>query len=673
MPNFKNKKENINKNENLAPYQGAEPLTREEAIKRLQAYISGRKRITQARTPTADEPLDKDERQTEVFERKLDMFEQGNVQGFITAPGGFGKSKMIKDDILAFRPNRALILGPTNIIVNQIYEDLTTKSPLLDVGVIDKSRKEYGRHITVSTYQSFLKGAKEYKAAKESGALNPQEPKGAMPKGYEIKPKDMMDLAQFDFVICDEAHRALGDATKQMLRAMQVLRTELTQEPITIGYTATPMYSYEKRVSHLLGHEIDRIGAVDAARSGWISSFKVYHAVTSLSLDDVEMERGKVKDYKQSSLRKVINTEAANHAAIETYQYEEFFGRPCLIFCVDVEHAQTVARIFNEAGIPSAAVWGEQDVAEREAIVKGFKNRSPLVVTCADVLREGFNYEELEVVFNLRPMRSYVAVEQRFYRAARIDKANPTKFGKVVEFIYQSEIPEKMQVTIDQLLGTAQVAYTKDIAELMRSELFERKRQVIVVEAGRGIERVRPKVSGLKCIVHDPVDVMAVSRTMLERRLNAKMMPEHWVPWSEFLRYRGINKPWALSVLQKFRNDKDEVGSYVSPYTGLIELCISKRLMSKMVRAPPIKQNEESVTLLARSLNMSVGMTLKLLKERNATITEYKVQIDRKKAKFVKGELANELRVDEQKKRDLEDARRQDEETAKQLKDPSAP
>lgn len=662
----------------LSPYQSGKPLTIDVAIERLKSYIDGRKStLISDITAMSDGSINRTERQTQVFEKKLLMLEDGETRGYIVAPGGFGKSHLIKEDILAFRPHRALVLGPTNIIVNQIYEDLALSGQtLLDVGVIDKSRKEYGRHITVSTYQSCLKGVKEYESAKAEGLLNAnildKSPLAVLVKQSEAK--HYINLDEFDLVIYDESHRALGDKTLHMLRE------KFTHETIAIGYTATPMYSYEKQVSHLLGREIDRIGAIDSAMNGWISPFKIYYADTDLSLDDVELTEGTVKEFKQSDLSRVINSDAGNYAALEAYNYKEFYGRPCLVFCVDVAHAITVAKLFNESGILAAAVYGGQDNDERNRIIKDFKEGRLLVVTSADVMREGFNYEGLEVAFNLRPMRSYVAVEQRFYRPTRLDPNNPNKFAKIVEFRYRSELPSKIQVTIDQLLGTAQIAYNKEIAAIMGSELFMRSGPVMIVDPKSHIKRALPELSGLKCIVHDPIEVMRVSNKMAEKRLDAKRMPDGWVAWSEFLTYHGINQQWALSVLEEYRKDKKHVDRYIEPRTNLVELCISPKLQDKIVRIPPLKRNQESITEVLLSMKMMGAnpdkrKVYKAIRERfgDGALTKYDISIDRPPVSYMMNDIANELRKEVKEEIETKERERQKEQKKKSESDLSFP
>ena len=90
-----------------------------------------------------------------------------------------------------------------------------------------------------------------------------------------------------------------------------------------------------------------------------------------------------------------------------------------IVFCSGVDHAKAVARLFNEAGIPSAAVSGEDPVEERDAKIAAFKSGQLRAIMNVAVLTTGFDHPPIDTVVDLRPTKSPVLYVQTRGRAGR--------------------------------------------------------------------------------------------------------------------------------------------------------------------------------------------------------------------------------------------------------------
>lgn len=352
------------------------------------------------------------EEQLKVFRKIRDFFEQGGREGYVALPTGFGKTVIFVELIEALNL-KTLIVVPTNILSGQTVEKLEEFAPDVDVGQIHAKAKQYGRDVTVITYASLLRQVK-------SGRILP----------YEI-----------ECLVLDEAHHSLSERQMETINRFS--------NAVKLGFTATPDFSKEKKLSKLLETEIIRIPIKECVEKKLLSPFRVGVVKTDVDLSEVDIDRHK-GEFKESALREAVNIPRRNRSAIEVYK-QNFMNHKAVAFCVGIEHAKTLAEMYREAGIPASCIHSKMSVEEKEEIIKSFKNGTIKVLTNADMLIEGFDDVEVDVALNLRPTRSAVLAEQRGGRVLRINKNNPFKFAHIIEWVDRNL--EKPQILYSAVAG----------------------------------------------------------------------------------------------------------------------------------------------------------------------------------------------------------------------------
>lgn len=353
------------------------------------------------------------EKQLVVFKDIKDTLEKGNTEGYVEAPTGFGKTVLFSQIVKA-TDQRTLIAVPSRILVEQTYERLKQFNPDLDVGRFYTDKKEQGRKVTITTYNSLIM---------LNGGTNPQD---------------------IDLLILDEAHKSLTgprvDAVGKFSNAVK------------LGFTATPEYSQDKRVEKLLNNEIHNITLKEAVETGLLSSFSVYLAETDVDLSKVSITNN--GDYDQKELEKAINIQSRNKSAVELYQ-KLVDKNPDLsksvVNCVSVKHAKEVAHLFQEAGIKTETIHSNQDQEERNNIIKRYKEGQLQVLTNVNILTEGFDDPQAALAINLRPTLSKVVAKQRGGRILRLDPENPSKHAVIVDYLDKNEKKRNLQITFAQV------------------------------------------------------------------------------------------------------------------------------------------------------------------------------------------------------------------------------
>lgn len=335
------------------------------------------------------------DRQFTVFEDMRKFLEAGGNAGYVKLPTGVGKTVLFTEFIEALNL-KTIVVVPTTILVQQTREKTEQFASDLDVGKVYGKAKEFGRQVTIITYDSFIDQIK-------NGKINPDE---------------------YDCLVLDEAHTSLSPARQQAVNKFD--------KAVRIGFTATPDYSENKKLENLLPEEIHSMSIREAVEEELISPFSSIVVKTKADLSKVSLTTS--GELNEVQLARAVNIESRNKAAAEVYK-KGFKDQLAIAYCVGIEHAAKVAQTFNEAGVSAAHISGKMSDKIQQKLLDKFHKEEIKVLCNADLLIAGFDEPKSSVCLNLRPTRSRVNAEQRGGRVLRIDETNPEKHANVVDFI----------------------------------------------------------------------------------------------------------------------------------------------------------------------------------------------------------------------------------------------
>src|SRR3989338_1507111 len=331
-------------------------------------------------------------RQMTAFEDLRDTLRRGQAEGYVAIPTGVGKTVIFTEFVEATGLT-SLIVVPTTILVNQTAEKFQQFAPGMEVGKLYKYARDLTKPVTITTYASLLKHI-------ASGTLDPH---------------------LYKLLVLDEVHRSLSQRRREAVLTFG--------ESIKLGFTATPIYSRDRQVANLLNTEIHRMSIREAIEEDLLCPFSAYIAATSIDLTGISItSKG---DYDQRELEAAINIASRNQAAVELYK-RLFPEQTGVAYCVSIKHAQELARLFSDSGVPAGCISGIQNKKEQEELLRQFKNGQISVLCNADILIEGFDEPKASVCLNVRPTRSVVDAQQRAGRVLRLDQNNPNKHACVV-------------------------------------------------------------------------------------------------------------------------------------------------------------------------------------------------------------------------------------------------
>jgi superfamily II DNA or RNA helicase/HKD family nuclease len=222
-----------------------------------------------------------------------------------------------------------------------------------------------------------------------------------------------LEPEHFDIVIIDEFHHAAAQSYQMLLdhvRPMELL-----------GLTATPERSdglpildwFEGRIAA----ELRLWDAIDQQR---LVAFVYYGIHDGLDLRAIPWRRGRGYDIEGLSSLVTANDFLAKFVLKELEQRVDDLTRMrALGFCVSVEHARFMARVFCEAGVAATAIWSDTPDVERRTALSDLSARRVNVVFSVDLFNEGIDVPAVDTLLMLRPTDSPTLFLQQLGRGLR--------------------------------------------------------------------------------------------------------------------------------------------------------------------------------------------------------------------------------------------------------------
>jgi len=256
---------------------------------------------------------------------------------------------------------------------------------------------------------------------------------------------DALEPGQFDIVIVDEFHHAAASSYQALLS--HVDPAEL------LGLTATPERSdglpildwFEGRIAA----ELRLWDAVDQHR---LVPFAYFGVHDGLDLRDIPWRRGRGYDVDSLSNLFTSNDAWARLVIKEVVRRVDDLERMrALGFCVSVEHARFMARVFREAGVSATAIWSDTPDDERRQALRDLAARRVNIVFSVDLFNEGVDVPAVDTLLMLRPTDSPTLFLQQLGRGLR---RHPSKsVCTVLDFIGHHRAEFRFDRRLRALLG----------------------------------------------------------------------------------------------------------------------------------------------------------------------------------------------------------------------------
>lgn len=319
------------------------------------------------------------DRKVELYEhqtvslKEIQKRREAGIKAFlIVLPTAAGKSKIVEEDLREFAKSRqdfkGLILVPGVNILADWQDRIRTSLPELKDKIEIKTYAYMARHYA------------------------------------DVQPD------YYNYLVVDEAHHAVAPVLK---RVIQYFNTEFT-----IGLTATDQRPDKKKLETVFGTYSTSLSLKEAMEKEVVAKANVYRIETNIDLSQVRFNG---KDYVNADLEKRIRVTSRNELIVSVL--EEYFtsGEAGLlqgvIFCVNVNHANEMAKLLNNAGITAASYTGQ--TKNSTELMEDFKQKRIRFLCACNMISEGWDYPELGILVMARPTLSKVLYLQQIGRGLR--------------------------------------------------------------------------------------------------------------------------------------------------------------------------------------------------------------------------------------------------------------
>lgn len=319
------------------------------------------------------------DRKVELYEhqtvslQEIQKRREAGIKAFlIVLPTATGKSKIVEEDLREFAKNKhdfkGLILVPGVNILLDWEERIKTSLPEIKDKIEIKTYAYVARHYT------------------------------------DVKPD------YYNYLVVDEAHHAVAPVLKRVIQYYNA--------DFTIGLTATDQRPDKRKLESVFGTYSTSLSLKEAMEKEVVAKANVYRIETNIDLSQVRFNG---KDYVNADLEKRIRVTSRNELIVSVL--EEYFAdgeaglRQGVIFCVNVSHANEMARLLNQANITAASYTGQ--TKNPAAVMEEFKQKKIRFLCTCNMISEGWDYPELGILVMARPTLSKVLYLQQIGRGLR--------------------------------------------------------------------------------------------------------------------------------------------------------------------------------------------------------------------------------------------------------------
>ena len=341
---------------------------RQQTIDSLRSYLGDKERFKNVNVISGERPFALYTHQEDILKQLKQARASGINASLIVCPTGTGKSQIgiedIRDLVKEKKIRNVLIMVPSRAI----YHDWEKRIDGLDT------------NITISTYNKVFLSRKK------------------------------LDPDHYDYILFDEAQHAQAANCSKTLQYFT--------PKYLIGLTATPERLDRRKLEDIFGQYKTQMTLKEAIDKDIISNIRCYRLKSNI---DLSMVRYNGKDYNYADLEKTLIVDSRNKLIVETikkyFSPRNDFFKQGIVFCVNKRHTQKLEKLMNEAGLKARAVYGGN--VKNDEYFKEYENRQIQFLLSCQLISEGWDSPQTEVVVMARPTLSKVLYTQQIGRGVR--------------------------------------------------------------------------------------------------------------------------------------------------------------------------------------------------------------------------------------------------------------
>ena len=414
------------------------------------------------------------EYQLDAFASLWEARESGADRGLIHLATGLGKTSVAVVDFAAFRHQyieetgmepKALFVVHQNNILQQASERFEELLPELSRSFYSNRQKDLPKSsITFATFQTLSKRI------------------GRLPADY------------FDYIIYDEAHHIEAETYKNVV--------EYNRPKFQLGLTATPERGDEKDITDHFGEALYTKTLPEAIAEGHLATVR-YNIMQDEAVKNAikfKFEPTTVAEIQRLFEVEPRNEEIAYEIMDAQEKIKNEFGVDTvktIVFCADVQHADTIAQMMNGKSYHSKLE------KQNPVTYDNFRFGNLETITTYNMFNEGVDIPDARLIVFLRTTDSKTIFEQQLGRGLRKNK-------------------RKQEVTILDFVGNVErLSHVKDLRSQVAAIRNEQSKKNNGSDEKPGFEPTVKTMGSGEIFDFDELSINLIEKiTALRERIN---------------------------------------------------------------------------------------------------------------------------------------------------------
>ncbi|MGL6167846.1 MAG: DEAD/DEAH box helicase [Fusobacteriaceae bacterium] len=364
---------------------------KERMVEEMAVYFGKKEKFIPQNLITSKRKYKLYDHQEITLDGLKNMREIGVKSLVIVQPTGTGKSTVGQEDIKGYllEPNnkekKVLILVPTVALKNQWIKNL--KEYFINIQVGESKENT----IQIKSYNKIVREKNEY-----------------------LK-------NEFGYILIDEAHHSTAPGLTKVIKYFN--------PDFILGMTATHERLDNKKLEDIFSKLEINLTLKEAIEKEICSPIRIFRLESNINLSEV---RFKGKDYVVGDLEKKIVVNSRNELIADTINkyfgnnLEKFKEKQGIIFCVNIKHAEIMAKLLNSRGITAKAVSGK-DKNSKNNLQDYLDGKIRFLCSC-QLISEGWDAPKTSVIVMARPTMSKVLYYQQIGRGTRKTKGKESLY-----------------------------------------------------------------------------------------------------------------------------------------------------------------------------------------------------------------------------------------------------
>lgn len=228
--------------------------------------------------------------------------------------------------------------------------------------------------------------------------------------------------ADYKLILVDEAHHIVSKAYLEVLEHFGISDKQEEERrgstPALVGVSATLSRLDGVALGKVIKHIVYHKDYVEMIGEKWLSN--VIFTTVSSNADLSKVRKGIGGDFSTSQLSRAVNQDHINLITVKAWQNKAEGRKSTIVFCVDLDHVDSLTTMFRQHGIDARFVSGDTPKKIRSDRLDAFKRREfPVLVNCG-VFTEGTDIPNIDCVLLARPTKSRNLLVQMIGRGMRL-------------------------------------------------------------------------------------------------------------------------------------------------------------------------------------------------------------------------------------------------------------